>query len=430
VNFINNIIPMKSPTRRSRAMESMSSLRHLAFFEELAKLDERDQGWRSVSAGLVVMRLIDQWTTIGTDAVRSDAWGVTAVREAISELPDTTPLRRILSAIVECLVSCDVGVHALVPRLMAYGQSLEYEARWAIAADIYETVVALADPVEDADLVVSAFLQLAFCRRMLADFDRAAGAYTAAASVAHAAGDLIGVLRGRIGDAKIAIARGNMPMADEILQEAVERARVEGLDDVRARAIHERAIVAGLSGRHKRAVHLAYEALGVAPVVPDRDRILNNIATGLRYLGLHDAARDAYLVLAVTTQEQYVRWLSELNLMELAAAQGIGLQFDKYRRDLESADFSPDLRVTYLLHVGRGYHSLGSPETGIPYLEEAIKVASDHKLNQLIFECEAALRDAKRRPVRRDEKVSSTVEFEMRAVVDGLQSMRRLAGIA
>ena len=66
----------------------------------------------------------------------------------------------------------------------------------------------------------------------------------------------------------------------------------------------------------------------------DRDRTLANIATGFRYLGLMDVARDAYLVLASTAQEQYIRWMSELNLMELAALQGMELDFDKYRRDL------------------------------------------------------------------------------------------------
>jgi tetratricopeptide (TPR) repeat protein len=412
-------------------MESTGSFRHLAFFEELSRLDETDPNWRSVSAGLVVMRLIDEWVTVGTHAVCPDSWSVGAVREAIAQICEATPLRRILSAIVDCIVSANaVDIHALVPRLMAYGQSLEYDARWALAADIYETVVAHADPVSDADLAVSAFLQLASCRRMLADFDRAAAAYGAASTVAHAAGDMIGVLRGRIGDAKIAASRGNMPMADAILREAVERAQVEGLDDVEARAIHERAIVAGLSGRHDRAVQLAYEALSVAPVVPDRDRILNNIATGLRFLGLNDAARDAYLVLVVTTQEQYVRWLAELNLMELAAAQGMGLPFDKYRRDLESTDFPPELRVTYLLHVGRGYHSLGAPETGIPYLEEAVSVASSHRLNQLLFECESALANARRRAVRRVDSVSETLEIDLRSVVEGLQNMRELAGVA
>jgi tetratricopeptide (TPR) repeat protein len=412
-------------------MESSGSLRHLAFFEELAKLDETDPNWRSVSAGLVVMRLVDDWISDGASAVQADAWSVNAVREAVDEVPEANPLRRILLAILDCISSAPtVDIHALAPRLMAYAQSLEYEARWSLAADIYETVVAHTDPVGDADLVVSAFLQLAGCRRMVADVNGAALAYNAASSVAQAAGDMIGVLRGRIGDAKIALARGNMPLADEILKEAEQRAEVAHLDDVRARAIHERAIVAGRSGKHDRAVQLAYQALGVAPNVPDRDRILNNIATGLRFLGLHHSARDAYLVLAVTTQEQYVRWLAELNLMELSAIQGMGLQFDRHRRELESADFAPDLRVTYLLHVGRGYHSLGSPETGIPYLERAIKIASDHKLNQLVFECEAALADARKRVVRKADTASTVVPFEMQNVVDGLQNMRELAGIA
>ena len=56
-----------------------------------------------------------------------------------------------------------------------------------------------------------------------------------------------------------------------------------------------------------------------------------------------------------------MRWNSELNLIEIAAKQGAELQFDRYRRDLESADFSPQLRIVYLTHVGRGYHALGSP---------------------------------------------------------------------
>ena len=42
-------------------MESEGMLRHLVFFEELGKMDERDAGWRAVSAGLVTMRLVDQW---------------------------------------------------------------------------------------------------------------------------------------------------------------------------------------------------------------------------------------------------------------------------------------------------------------------------------------------------------------------------------
>ncbi|HEY2066024.1 MAG TPA: hypothetical protein VGG84_08680, partial [Gemmatimonadaceae bacterium] len=43
--------------------------RHLPFFAELASLDEADPNWRSVSAGIVVLRLVDAWIEEGAAAV-------------------------------------------------------------------------------------------------------------------------------------------------------------------------------------------------------------------------------------------------------------------------------------------------------------------------------------------------------------------------
>ncbi|HEY5061513.1 MAG TPA: hypothetical protein VII52_08270 [Gemmatimonadaceae bacterium] len=65
-------------------MESEGMLRHLAFFEELGTMDENDARWRSVSAGLVVLRLVDNWIADGAAKSRVDSWGVSAVREAIA----------------------------------------------------------------------------------------------------------------------------------------------------------------------------------------------------------------------------------------------------------------------------------------------------------------------------------------------------------
>jgi hypothetical protein len=39
--------------------------RHLPFFAELAALDDGDSSWRAVSAGLVVLRLVDAWIEEG-----------------------------------------------------------------------------------------------------------------------------------------------------------------------------------------------------------------------------------------------------------------------------------------------------------------------------------------------------------------------------
>jgi tetratricopeptide (TPR) repeat protein len=412
-------------------MESEMSLDHLPFFEALAKMDESDPAWRSVSAGLVVMRLVDEWIRSGGDVGRSGAWGVSAVRDAISEVPDAAPLRRILSGIVDTICSSDsLDIHALSPRLMAYGQALEYDAKWSLAADVYVTLVRHTDPAEDADLVVPAFLQLAFALRTLGQLDDAAAAYEQASRVAYAAGDLMGVLGARLGDARIAVTRGNMPQAETILEETICRAQAEGFHEIRSRALHERAYIAGLAGHHDRAVRLAYAAMEATQTPPYRDRVLTNIATGLRHLGLVDAARDAYLVLAQTAQEPYVRWMAELNLMEMAADQGLELQFDRYRRDLEEEDFTPLIRVTYLIHVGRGYHSLGDSEQGIPYLERAIELAAEFKFNRLLFEAEGVLNDAKRRKTPERRASSYAGDSEIQDVVEAVHRMRQTAGIA
>jgi tetratricopeptide (TPR) repeat protein len=320
-------------------------------------------------------------------------------------------------------------MHALCPRLMAYGQSLDYEAKWSVAADVYSTIVAHANPVEDADLVVAAHLQLGYCLRTIGELDCAGDAFDHAAKVAFASGDLIGVLRARLGDARIAMARGNMPQAETILSDTISRAEANKLNEVHAGALTDRAFIAGSLGQYERAIRYSYEALELSTMQRHRDRVLNNIATGFRYLGLFDAARDSYLVLAATAQEQYIRWMSELNLMELAADQGIELQFDRYRRDLDRADFTPQLRVTYLLHVGRGYQALGDAAKGIPYIERAIEMASEHSLNALLFEAEDALASAKSR--RFKERLVSTESYDpsIKPVIDAVHSMKELAGL-
>jgi tetratricopeptide (TPR) repeat protein len=411
-------------------MESDGMLRHIAFFEELAKLDESDASWRSVSAGLVTMRLVDHWLAGDYRDVAVDSWAVSAVRGAIEEISETTPLRRILAAIVDTMTSVSsVEVHTLCPRLIAYGQALEYDAKWSLASDVYQVVAQHADSQADADLVVTALIRLAVCHKNVGDLDAAAGSYNEASVVALAAGDMIGVLNARLGDATIAMARGNMPKAESILEETLEKAQSAGFDDIRSRALTHRAFIAGTGGRYDQAIRYSYDALGLSNNQRDRDRTLANIATGFRYLGLMDVARDAYLVLAATAQEQYIRWMSELNLMELAAQQGMELDFDKYRRDLSAADFSPQLRITYLLHVGRGYSALGHADAGIPYLERAVQIASNYSLNQLMFEAEEALVEARRREARPPVRTVDEVDASIHVVIDAIHGMKETAGI-
>ena len=414
-------------TAERRVNRTDGMLRHLAFFEELGAMDESDVSWRAVSAGLVVMRLVDRWMSDG--ALGLTAHSVSAVRAAIEEMPETTPVRRILSAVVDAMAESESGeMHAVTPRLMAYGQALEYESKLSLAADVYRTIVAHAHPIEDADIAIPAHNQLAFCLRNLGDLSGAAAAYDEATRVATTTGDIIGVLRAQVGRAKVWIAVGNVPQAEAILDDAIVRAAAPGLEDVRARALHDRAHVAAMRGQYERTIQFAYQALEISVSQRHRDRILGDIAAGFSDLGLLDVARDAYVVLAATSQEQYVRWMSELNLLEIAAKQGNEPQFDRFRRDLASADFTPQLRVIYLLHVGRGYDLFGRTDLSIEYLDRAVRLASQYQLNALLFEAEDALGQARLRRSKQCVAQQSAPE-SLQTVIDVIEDMKRMAGV-
>lgn len=390
-------------------------------------MDEANRDWRAVSAGLVVMRLIDQLVTERRTRTPTDISSVGAVREAVEEIALGAPVRRVLTSLIDALVvPSGPDLHIICPRLMAYGQTLEYEARWALAADVYGAVIEFTAVSRETDVAIAAQQQLGFARRMLGDFDGALDAYERASAAALSIDDLVGVLRARLGVARIVILRGNMPKAEAMLAETIERARAEGLSSIRASALVDRAYVAGVSQEYERAVEYSYEALDLSESQRQRDRIMNNIATGFRFLGLYDAARDAYLVITATGQEQYVRWLAELNLMELAGLQGVSTEFERIRLRLQDADLSPDLRVTYFLHLGRGYHALGQSAIAIPYLEQAVDLAADYELNQMLFEAEKALSEAKAGTLRVRQPVAH-VSRDVEQVAQAIHRLRETA---
>lgn len=403
-------------------------LGHIAFFEELGRMDENDASSRSVRAGLAVMLLVDRWFADGPQV--TDARGVSAVRDAIEAIGESTPLRRIFTSIVDTLnESPAADARALNPRLMAYGQALEYDAKWALATDVYDTIIGYAHPVDDADLVSTAYIQLATSLRNIGNLAAASETYEKAKTVAGGTGDTTGVLRARIGEAKIAIARGNLPQAETILDDTIARADGDAFADVRSRALHDRAAVAGMRGQFDRSIQYAYSALHLATSQRERDRILADIATGFLSLGFLDVARDAYLVLVATAQDQFVRWTAGLNLLEIAGRQGAEPVFDRYRRELMAADLTPFLRVSYLITVGNGYRELGRPDAGMTYLHQAIALASSNELNQLLFQAEESLAAAPGPIVRAAPPEWASVSSEIAGVAEAITAMRTLADV-
>ena len=409
--------------------ETTDQLRHSAFFTELSSLGDADSSWRAVTAGLVVLRLVDAWVQEGAQVVAADNWGVRSVRATIDDLPAGMPTRTLLSGIVDALTSARAGdLHAVVPRLMAYGRSLDLDGRWTLAADVYDTILTHVHPVEDADVAINAMLRRGHCLRQLGALSEASASYVTAAEVATRASDMIGVLRARIGEAKVLAEKGNLPAADAMLEQAAETAGEHALSEVRSVATHDRSHVAILRGRYDAAVRFAYDALRESTNEHERARILNDLATAFSALGVKTAARDAFLIIAATAREQYLRWTATINLMELAGDAGIRLQFERYRQQLAGAGLPPLLRVQFELHVGRGYQALGEPELAKSWLERAAGSASSHSFNKLVFEAEEALARSAR-PAQRTPAAAFEVPDDVAEIANEIRELRELAGV-
>jgi tetratricopeptide (TPR) repeat protein len=408
--------------------DSERRLRHVPHLEAVASSEEGDPEWQTAMAGLVVLRLVDSWIEDGPSSVRQDEWGLRAVRNAIEGIESHEQIKTVLASItslVESSTGIDMGL--LAPRLMAYGQLLEYDSHWMLANDVYDTIVAHTHPIQEADIATQAHLRRGFCLRLIGDVRASLTAYETAGEIASAANDMVGVLRARIGEAKGAIARGNMPRATEILDATISSAAAHRLDAVHSLALHDRSDVAFQTGDYELAIKLAYKALAMADSSRGRDRILSDIAGSFYHLGLHSAARDAYLILAATGQEQYMRWQATLNLMEMAAVDGQEIMFEQYRRSIDSEALPPRQQVFYWMQAGVGYGYLGQYEEGRTYLHRALAIAESFELNKMTHEAEEALRHLARQEAGHRSKAT---HYEPNAEIEEVANVLRARRLA
>jgi tetratricopeptide (TPR) repeat protein len=409
-------------------------LAHMPYFEQLAELPNDSAEWRSVSAALVVLRLFDSWMQEGAVVVDEDAPGLRAVRDQIASVDVRDSNRRLLASIVDSMVAAqDRRIVTVAPRLMAYGRALQHAAKWPLAADIYRTVLAYATPVEDSETVIGANMQLGRCLRVMAEWEEALACFGSASQVATMNGDVMSILRARIQEANIAIDRGNLPYAETLLDETILQAKESGLSEIRATATHDRAHLALRRGRPEEAVVLGYEALQGVRNQMARDRVLNDLGASFSLLGVYSAARDAYLVVAATAQEQYMRWTAMINLLDLAADERREPVFEQYRRELEDVALPPALATYYFYFVANGHRVFERPLLAKAAIERAIEIATENKLGQWVLKSEQLLEELqKAEVVQRGVAARETAANwspEVLGVASRLSELRTMAGV-
>ena len=412
-------------------------LAHFPFFEALAKTpDESSSDWRTAKAGLLVLRMLDDWAEQGPEVITENVWGVHVVRRTVTLIDAGNPLRGLILNVLDTMREGPDGSPSdVIPQLMAYARGLEFDAKWALAADVYQTIIKRAHPVFDAAAIVGAYMCLGACYRVLTNWKDATATYKAAGHLAQLVGDMESVIRSDIAMAKLSIDRGNHPRAEKILDKAIARAEQAGLTEIHAVALHDRAAVAYHRRQFELAIHLNYAALNGTADQAERDRVLADIASSFFELGLKDVARDAHVILAATAQRQQTRWVSTVNLLEIATTDRNEAVFEQYRRELANAPLPPSLAVYYHYYVGQGYRAFGKLDVATHELEQAVSIASEHNLNEVLIQAEQSLAEIRRGTALAfvgGLQPSATVETSpaVADVASAIREMRSLVGTA
>jgi hypothetical protein len=366
-------------------------IRHQVYFDTLGSMKEDSASWRSVFAGLSVLRLVDAYVEAGSGAPAVNWAQVHSVRAALENVAEGDPVRGVLTNVLEEALSRATVDDAVCVALLAYGRALDYEASWGLATDVFTTVARLVRPEKNARLAVEANVSVGGAARRNGDWDTSGRAYSQAAYIADTMGDRKGVLTVQVGIANNYMAKGNLPQAQVILDDVIVQAKEQDFKEIQGRALHSRAALSARKGENADGLKIAHEALELTSNGGERDLLLEDIAAMFMQLGLLDSARDAHLILLGTAQNKLARWSATMNLMELAGIDGKEDAFRAYARELASAPLGPWARSHYLLLLGEGLARFGHNEDADCALSEASLFANANQYHQVAFKAQNAL---------------------------------------
>lgn len=376
-----------------------AGLAHAAYLEALANAEEGTEEWHLLAAGHATLWLFEAWGGCDGGAMAPAALEIRRVRKRVEAVGSHHPVRRCLSQLVDLVERSPVGRGGEgAPGLeagrilAAYARLLQYDARWPLAVDVHQTLLRQARCVDDEERMLDSMLMLGFSYRMMGRLGEAYDAYVALREAAARAGDERHRLLSELGLAKMAIERGNLPLASAMLDRLIDETR--GRDAVvLAKALSDRARVAGQMGDFSTSLALNFEAMSLSRDALDRDRIMADLALAFAYMGLRDQARDANLVLSATAQDATQRFAAKNNLMELAYLDGRETVFEQYRRELARVPLTPYLLATHHEVVGHGCRAFDRHDEAREAFQRMLAVAERHGLNELAMKAADALEE-------------------------------------
>jgi|HubBroStandDraft_6_1064221.scaffolds.fasta_scaffold94288_1 tetratricopeptide (TPR) repeat protein len=398
--------PVVTDTPPPQRVDPNQPVRHLAFFRDASEFREGSTEYATLTAALLVLRLLDRWVTRASMGREVQFQEFIAVKRTV-ELLEEGPYQRVLGELVNTISAFAYGTSDnRIPKLIVLAQLLEHDAHWAPAADVYATAVELIAPrPRDHDLLPMCYDRQGYCLRQTGQHDGVANLYNEgiAASLdleAKATNEddkqaATGwALRLRISNAVFEMESGNLPDAEYELDVIVDDAKKAAIPDLIARALHERGQVAYERDQDDQAAMYFYQAAELHTDTRLARRAELDLAVALADLGFIEYAHVVCEIVRNRPETAGVDWkaLAGINLMRLAHMRGDQPDFDRLREQLSAEKMSGRLRAYYHLTAGQALQRFGRVRESRVEYQRAIEVAQAFRVNRLVMKAEQLLK--------------------------------------
>jgi tetratricopeptide (TPR) repeat protein len=279
--------------------------------------------------------------------------------------------------------------------LTAYAYFLEHEGRLEESLEM----LTLAARSQGSETPAGDFAGYALfagrLNRLLARWDVASTCYRAAEDAGALAGDLVAVLRGRLGRGAVHRGQGNLPAAREVAENVVREASERHLPEPQAIGYADLGVVYGMQGLRLEAIEAYYRAFQLTPDPAQRMRNLGDLALGLHEIGAYEAARVAFQIVADSNASLLVRANALLELMNLESSAGNRVAFERFRSRAEEyrSRMSPSMTVDYYYKLAVGLARFGQTARARTSFTTGLELAERYRLNAWYFRIEQALEE-------------------------------------
>jgi hypothetical protein len=148
--------------------------------------------------------------------------------------------------------------------------------------------------------------------------------------------------------------------------------------------------LANAAGEYERAINLTFGLLQeLAPHHEMRYKALVDLAAFLADYGLPSVAAEALQVVERTASEPRVRLHAQLNRFFLSAQHDTEAVFTVSRAALATESLTPRQQTQFAIFASQGYRRFSRLDAAQASAEQAVRLANQFELFQLVFEAEA-----------------------------------------